>query len=228
VTFTETPGAGSAFGGWNDECAARGFNTSCMLTANQNRFVSAAFFKPVTLLVTRTGSGGGTITSSPAGITCGADCSQPYAFNTVVTLTAAAAAGSVFGGFTGCDSLVGNFSCRLTMTANRTVFASFTPPTAALGVSTSGNGNVSGPGIDCGGGGSDCLQGFPTGAAVVLTAALDLVSFAGSGVYTGIDGDCTFLDNDTTVMDHACTVTRASMPPRDRHDPGSVTRLTRS
>src|SRR5437868_1029367 len=127
VTLTEAPAAGSAFGGWGDDCASRGFNTSCTVTANQNRFVSAAFLKPVTLLVQKIGGGNGSVTSSPAGITCGTDCMNPYPFNTVVTLTAAAASGSVFGGFTGCDSLIGNFSCRLTMNANRTVQATFTP-----------------------------------------------------------------------------------------------------
>src|SRR2546428_5845093 len=53
------------------------------------------------LVVVRAGSGSGTVTSTPAGITCGADCSEPYASGTVVTLTATPAAGSVFTGWRG-------------------------------------------------------------------------------------------------------------------------------
>ncbi len=40
-----------------------------------------ATFAPITyaLTVTKAGTGTGTVTSSPAGISCGADCSQAYA-----------------------------------------------------------------------------------------------------------------------------------------------------
>ena len=54
-----------------------------------------------TLTVTTAGTGSGTVTSSPAGISCGADCSEPYNRGTVVSLTATAATGSSFGGWTG-------------------------------------------------------------------------------------------------------------------------------
>src|SRR2546428_403995 len=53
------------------------------------------------LVVVRAGSGSGTVTSTPAGITCGADCSEPYASGTVVALTATPAIGSVFTGWGG-------------------------------------------------------------------------------------------------------------------------------
>jgi hypothetical protein len=53
------------------------------------------------LTVTRSGTGTGTVTSIPAGISCGGDCSQSYAAGTVVTLSAAAAAGSSFAGWSG-------------------------------------------------------------------------------------------------------------------------------
>ena len=56
---------------------------------------------PVTLTVTKTGAGSGTVTSGPAGISCGATCSAAWAGGTVVTLTAAAASGSWFAGWTG-------------------------------------------------------------------------------------------------------------------------------
>ncbi len=52
--------------------------------------VTATFnLNPVTytLTVAKAGTGSGTVTSSPAGISCGADCSEPYNSGTVVTLT---------------------------------------------------------------------------------------------------------------------------------------------
>ncbi|HJW90350.1 MAG TPA: metallophosphoesterase, partial [Anaerolineales bacterium] len=47
-----------------------------------------------TLTVNKTGIGSGTVTSNPAGIDCGSDCSEAYAPNTSVTLTAAPDPGS--------------------------------------------------------------------------------------------------------------------------------------
>jgi hypothetical protein len=83
-----------------------------------------------TLSVTRTGSGSGAVTSTPAGIDCGGRCSASYAANTVVTLAATPAAGSTFAGWTGACS--GTGPCTVTMDASRSVSAAFelSPPTS--------------------------------------------------------------------------------------------------
>ena len=52
--------------------------------------ITAAAATSHTLTVTKAGTGTGTVTSSPAGINCGSDCSESYASGTSVTLTAAA------------------------------------------------------------------------------------------------------------------------------------------
>ena len=60
---------------------------------------------PASLLtVSTTGTGSGTVTSSPAGITCGSDCSESYASGTVVTLTAMPASGTQFMGWASGDA----------------------------------------------------------------------------------------------------------------------------
>lgn len=51
------------------------------------------------LTVTKTGTGLGTVTSSPIGIDCGDDCSENYNLNTSITLTATPATGSKWVGW---------------------------------------------------------------------------------------------------------------------------------
>ena len=81
---------------------------------------SAATFN---LTVATTGPGTGTVTSAPAGIDCGSDCSESYTENTVVSLTAAPAAGSSFAGWSGACR--GTDSCSVTMDAAKSVTATF-------------------------------------------------------------------------------------------------------
>lgn len=78
------------------------------------------------LSVTRAGTGSGTVTSSPAGIDCGSTCSAEYASGTSVTLTAAAASGSTFGGWSGACSGTGA-SCTVSMSQAQSVTATFDP-----------------------------------------------------------------------------------------------------
>jgi Divergent InlB B-repeat domain len=79
-----------------------------------------------TLSVTPTGSGGtGTVTSSPAGINCGDDCSESYALGTPVTLTATPDAESTFAGWG--DDCSGTGTCTVTMSASHHVTAAFNP-----------------------------------------------------------------------------------------------------
>lgn len=77
----------------------------CTLTMDADTSVAADFTGVAVLEVGAIGVGAGTITSSPAGINCGADCSEVFATcGTPVTLTATAAAGSYFEGWSGACS----------------------------------------------------------------------------------------------------------------------------
>ena len=67
--------------------------------------------------------GRGTITSSPAGINCGSTCSAAFATGAVVSLSAAAASGSSFLGWSGACS--GTNACTVTMSSAKAVTAGF-------------------------------------------------------------------------------------------------------
>jgi large repetitive protein len=78
-----------------------------------------------TLHVTTTGSGSGSVTSSPSGINCGATCTSDYNnFVTIVTLTAHPVSPSYFTGWSG--ACTGTGSCVLTMDESKFVTATFT------------------------------------------------------------------------------------------------------
>ena len=75
------------------------------------------------LTVTKSGTGSGTVTSSPTGINCGSTCSASFTSGTTVTLTASAASGSAFAGWSGACS--GTGSCSVSMSAAKSVGAVF-------------------------------------------------------------------------------------------------------
>lgn len=77
------------------------------------------------LNVSKDGTGTGTVTSEPAGINCGADCSETFAVSSVVTLTATADGPSTFTGWSGAGC-TGTGTCVVTMDAAKAVTATFT------------------------------------------------------------------------------------------------------
>ncbi len=147
---------------------------------------------PQTLTVDISGTGSGVITSNPAGIVCGSTCSAAFSYNTSVTLTAEASPGSSFTGWSdaGCPGIG---VCVVTMTAARSISASFTINYYQLIINKSGTGNGSitsfPAGINCG---TTCVYSFPYNTVVTLTATPASPSiFAGwnEGVCSGM-GPC--------------------------------------
>lgn len=154
------------------------------------------------LTVTKSGAGAGTVTSTPAGINCGATCSAAFASGTSVTLTAAAAAGSTFGGWSG--ACTGTGACSVSMTAARTVSATFNTSTSfPLSVTRMGAGTgtiTSAPaGINCG---TTCSANYASGVSVTLTAAA-----AGGSTFAGWGGACSGTGACTVSMTVARNVT---------------------
>ena len=137
VTLTASANADSTFTGWSGDCSGTG---SCTVTMDSAKSVTATFDQTpstqYTLSVTKNGSGSGTVTSSPAGINCGSDCSEDYDENTVVDLTASAGPGSSFAGWSGDCS--GTGSCTVTVDSAKSVTATFNQvPTGGGGSITS-------------------------------------------------------------------------------------------
>jgi YVTN family beta-propeller protein len=125
VTLTASASVGSSFTGWSGGvCSGTG---TCQLTLSADTTVTASFKKKPTtnmLSVVLAGGGSGTVTSSPSGINCGPTCTASFDTGTQITLSAAAAGGSTFSGWSGggCN---GTNGCTLTLNADTTVTASF-------------------------------------------------------------------------------------------------------
>jgi len=94
-----------------------------------------------TLTVSKSGTGTGTVTSSPAGISCGSDCSETYNQGTKVTLTATANASSTFSGWSGACS--GNSTCTITMDTAKAATATFTLKKYTITSSAGPGGSIS-------------------------------------------------------------------------------------
>lgn len=199
VELTAKADSGSCFAVWGGACTGTGTPCStgaCTLTMDAAKSVTATFGLSRTLRVIKTGNG--KVTSSPARIDCGANCTAPFASDTTVELTPDADLGSSFAGWSGCTPVVGTDKCTVKMTATKTVYATF-KPTYPLTVILAGTGTgtvTSRPpdnGINCG---SDCTENYPSGAVVRLIP----IAAAGSGftVWSG----CTSI----SAVDNTCTV----------------------
>ena len=212
VALSATVAGSSVFAGWSGDCTGTG---QCQPVMSQNRTVTATFNIPgppdMTLTVTPpTGTGSGTVTGN--GINCGngnTDCTQDYAAGSVVNLTAAPAAGSVFTGWGGDCS--GSGACQVTMNADRSVGATFAAQ-RNLVVTRQGGGTglITGPGINCGSaaGQNDCSETYADGASVSLTATA-----TGGSSFAGWSGDCSGAGTCSLTMSANRTATGNFNPP---------------
>ena len=87
--------------------------------------------------VSKSGTGTGAVSSSPAGIDCGPTCSAMYANGTVISLTATPDASSQFTGWLGACTGMG--TCSFNVSAAINVSATFAPATVMPRVDVDGN-----------------------------------------------------------------------------------------
>ena len=133
VTYSsKTPGVCSVSGTSYTMLAAG----TCTIAANQagdstylpaQEVTQNVWIRPRTVNVSKAGGGFGTVTSSPAGISCGAACSADFDGGSNITLTPTPAIGSIFSGWSG-GGCSGTGTCNITWPPNtyaQTVTATF-------------------------------------------------------------------------------------------------------
>ncbi len=160
------------------------------------------------LTVVKSGGGTGTVISSPDGMNCGLNvytsCESSYMSGISVNLTATAAFGSVFSGWSG-EACSGTGICRLTMNGSKRVVANFASSRSLLIVEKSGTGRgtvISSPsssGIDCG---SDCRETYNSNTTVTLNAYAD-----NGSVFAGWSGACSGMGSCSVIINNQQNVT---------------------
>ncbi len=183
VVLNATPVAESAFTGWSGACSG---TDNCTVTMDAAKTVAATFTRThFTLNTIRAGTGSGVVSSSDGSIDCGSNCSRSIAVGTAVTLSAAPAIGSRFTGWSGACTGTAS-TCTVSMSAARTVTASFVLQSYGVTVTRSGSGVgtvVSNPiGLNCG---TTCSVAKNYGSSLTLTATP-----AAGSVFAGWTGAC--------------------------------------
>ncbi|MFM8529028.1 MAG: InlB B-repeat-containing protein, partial [Ilumatobacteraceae bacterium] len=187
VTLTATPPRGYSFTSWGTTPCSPAVGNVCTLTMGANVSAAATYtINKYALPVSKTSAAYGSVTSSPTGVSCGTTCistSPLFNYATKVTLTATAATGYIFIGWTGAgatactglttcvvtitddsslNAVTANFAVRVVLTAKKTnpsygTLRSISTPNVATQV-------------NCG---TACTQqavGFASGSTIVLTA----------------------------------------------------------
>lgn len=199
VRLRAEPQLGWQFSRWRGACEGRG---TCRLVVRDDTRVTAVFTKvgdPRLVSVDVVGTG--TVVSYPAGLRCGADaeCEATFRRSGAVQLTAAAARGHRFTGWSGACS--GRARCAIAgPDAKVAVIARFVADPDAVSLSVRPRGDGFGrvvsrtSGIDCG---DVCSAGFPRGTRVVLRA----IALPGSSFPGWTDPAC------ATATRETCTIT---------------------
>jgi uncharacterized repeat protein (TIGR02543 family) len=123
VNLYATPASGYTFNGWSGGCSGAG---ACTITMDGNKSVTANFAVDTSRIVSigKIGTGDGTVTRTGGSLNCGSTCAETMMQGATVSLSATAAAGSTFAGWSG-GTCSGTGSCVFTLNSNTTVNATF-------------------------------------------------------------------------------------------------------
>ncbi len=199
VTLTQLPGGASIFQGWSGDCVGNPCQIS--MTAPRVGEITYRVPPPGIVMVSGTGTGNGSVTSSPSAITCTVTagvtsgiCSATFDAGSTVTLIGGSSNNGSFDGFTGACT---GASCAIAIVSNTTaaVSAAFNAAPQRLTV-TAGPGSAGGgvitsspAGINCILSGTTtsgtCTAFFAYGSVVTLQQAT-----TGNAVFASWAGDC--------------------------------------
>jgi len=192
LTATDTPGANFVKWADNSPVCAGSINRTCAFTVEFDTVARPVFTEDLDVTVQKvsinTGLSipGGSITSSPAGIDCGDQCSGSFSSGGTVVLSASDAEGWNFRHWTApaeCASVEAreSTSCEITLSSSNVANAMFEPdPVTITGMSFSSYTNF----------GEPCPQ-FPTSAITQVTA-----TYTGTMENGGTIKSSAYWDND--------------------------------
>lgn len=134
----ETPDSPDRYGRFDRAYERNSWQAFLTLGPGENRITAA-----------KGGTGTGTLTSSPSGITCDLECttaSAKYPTGSAVTISAAPSVSARFTGWTagGCDSNPSPNECTVSVNANRTVTANFVADLDAVLEAIDDSGSIAG------------------------------------------------------------------------------------
>jgi hypothetical protein len=169
VTLSASPRYGSVFTGWNGGgCSG---TSTCTVTMDQAKTVQANFTAGFVLSVAKDQAyGSGKVTSSPAAIDCGFQCTGLLPRNATVTLTATPDAGSRFVSWSGsCTGTQPTCTIEMNQTTAITAIFANVPNRLTVTKAGSGAGTVSSTNgtINCG---TTCEANVSLQLGVQLTA----------------------------------------------------------
>jgi hypothetical protein len=124
LTLTATPSPGSRFSGWSGG-GCSGTN-SCQTDIVNDQVVTATFTAVVKLDISKNGTGSGSVSSDPPGISCGTACSGSFDSGSSLKLFAIPRPGSRFSGWSG-GGCSGTGTCQMNdLVSDQAVTAAFT------------------------------------------------------------------------------------------------------
>lgn len=141
VTLTGMPPTGQSgthLSAWSGDCSG---SANCVLDMTSDKEVTGNFVPDPQLIVMITGTGNGTVISNPSAIDCevpltpATNCVATFPLGSSVTLTASAAPGSTFSGWSGGGCSGTGSTCKFTSNTDQTInagFVSINPPDFSL------------------------------------------------------------------------------------------------
>ena len=120
VKLSAAPANNYFFDGWTGACSGTAL---CTVSMTGTEKVSATFDPGEVLTVSITGTGAGTVTSTPSGISCPTICSFTFPPNTPVTLSETPGSNDAFSSWAG--ACTGGANCSVTLDASMSITANF-------------------------------------------------------------------------------------------------------